>query len=123
MYVDAISDDFVKKYGTRTPPWGSIGFVVFKRTYARKIEDQGRTEEWWETVRRCCNGILAIGGKFPKEEIETLYDKVFNLKCCFSGRALWQLGTDTVKKLGGDSLVNCWAVPGDDPIKPVCFAF
>jgi adenosylcobalamin-dependent ribonucleoside-triphosphate reductase len=123
MFVDAISDDFVKKYKTRTPPWGPIGFVVYKRTYARKIEDQGRTEEWWETVRRCCNGILAIGGKFTKEEIETLYDKVFNLKCCFSGRALWQLGTDTVKKLGGDSLVNCWAVPVDDPIKPFCFAF
>ena len=122
-FETSLNEDFVKKYKTRTPPWNSLGFVVFKRTYARKIEGENRTEEWYETVKRCCNGILAIGAKLTKEEIETLYDKVFNLKCCFAGRALWQLGTDTVKKLGGDSLINCWAVAVDDPIRPFCFAF
>ena len=123
MYVDHINDDFVKKYRTKIPLWGSVGYVSYKRTYARRVEGENRTEEWWETVRRCCNGIVSVGGKFTKEEIELLYDKVFNFKCCFSGRALWQLGTETVKKLGGDSLINCWAVAIDDPVEPFCFAF
>lgn len=122
-YVETISEDFVKKYRNKSVPWGPVGYVTYKRTYARRIENEKRTEEWWETVRRCCNGLLAIGGKFTKDEIETLYDKVFNLKCCFSGRALWQLGTETVKKLGGDSLMNCWHVAINEPVEPFCFVF
>lgn len=125
QYVDHINDEFVKKYKHKTPPWGPVGFLVFRRTYARDIVENGekRKEEWWETVRRCCNGILDIGGKFTKDEIETLYDKVFNLKCSFSGRALWQLGTDTVKRLGGDSLQNCWLTAVNNPVEPFCFTF
>jgi adenosylcobalamin-dependent ribonucleoside-triphosphate reductase len=123
QYVNAIDEDFVRKYRFKNPPWGSVGFITYKRTYARRIEGEGRTEEWWETIRRCCNGILSIGGKFTKEEIENLYDKVFNLKCSFSGRALWQLGTPTVTKLGGDSMMNCWVVSVDNPIEPFCFVF
>ena len=122
-YAEKISEDFVKKYKSKIPPFGPVGFITFKRTYARRVEGENRTEEWWETVRRCCNGIISVGGKFTKEEIELLYDKVFNFKCCFSGRALWQLGTETVRKLGGDSLINCWAVAIDHPIDPFCFAF
>lgn len=123
VYVDSISEDFVRKYKAKTPPWGSIGFITYKRTYARRIEGENRTEEWFETIQRCCNGLLNIGGKFTKDEIENLYDKVFNLKCSFSGRGLWQLGTETVKKLGGDSMMNCWNVAVNDPVDPFCFAF
>lgn len=122
-YVTEISEDFVKQYKRRVAPFGPVGFITYKRTYARRIENENRTEEWYETLRRCCNGILAIGGKFTKDEIETLYDKIFNLKCCFSGRALWQLGTETVKKLGGDSMMNCWVASINDPITPFCFTF
>jgi adenosylcobalamin-dependent ribonucleoside-triphosphate reductase len=122
-FVDSISEDFVRKYKNKVPPFGPVGLVTYKRTYARRVSGENRTEEWRETVQRCCNGILAIGGKFTKDEIETLYDKVFNLKCSFSGRALWQLGTDTVKKLGGDSLQNCWVVACSNPVESFCFAF
>jgi len=122
-YVGGISDEFVKRYKHRTPPWGPLGFISYKRTYARRVDGENRTEEWWETIRRACNGVIAIGGKFTKDEIETLYDKVFNLKCSFSGRALWQLGTETVKKLGGDSMMNCWLANVNDPVECFCFVF
>lgn len=122
-YIDAINDDFVSQYKDKTPPWGPVGYCVYKRTYARKVEGEGRTEEWWETVRRCCNGIIKIGGKFTDKEIRTLYDKVFNLKCNFSGRALWQLGTETVDRLGGDSMMNCWGINCNDPVGAFCFTF
>lgn len=122
-YATQISDKFVEKYRDKVPPFGQVGYVTYKRTYARKVDGENRIEEWFETVKRCVNGVLKIGAKLTKEEVETLYDKVFNLKCNFSGRALWQLGTKTVEKLGGDSMMNCWHVAVDDPIKPFCFVF
>lgn len=123
QFVTSISEDFVKKYKSKIPPFGPVGYITYKRTYARRIDGENRTEEWYETIRRACNGLLDIGGKFTREEIELLYDKVFNLKCSFSGRALWQLGSETVKKLGGDSMMNCWEVAINDPIDCFCFTF
>ncbi|MHA1590938.1 MAG: ribonucleoside-triphosphate reductase, adenosylcobalamin-dependent [Candidatus Heimdallarchaeaceae archaeon] len=118
-----LSKKFVEKYKDKTPPWGPVGYITYKRTYSRRIEELNRTEEWYETVERCVNGILNIGGRFTEGEMEKLYDHVFNLRCSFSGRALWQLGTDTVDKIGGDSLQNCWCVKVNDPVKPFCFTF
>jgi ribonucleoside-triphosphate reductase (thioredoxin) len=77
--------------------------------------DTGEKEEWYQTVARCVNGILDINGVFTHQEVEQLYDAVFNLKCCFSGRALWQLGTNNVKRIGADSLQNCWHVAVREP--------
>jgi ribonucleotide reductase alpha subunit len=82
----------------------------------------GETEEWWQTIERCCNGLLDIGGVFTQTEIHDLYQNVFNLKCCFSGRALWQLGTDNVTRIGSDSLQNCWHVTVNST-EAFCFTF
>lgn len=108
-----IDFSFIEKYKDKIVPWGPVGYITYKRTYARKL-DSGKTEEWWQTVGRCVKGIVEINGYFTQEEIEKLYDHVFNLRCCFSGRALWQLGTSTVTKYGSDSLQNCWFVNVDE---------
>jgi len=68
----------------------------------------GRTEEWYETCARACNGLIQIGALYTQTEIEQLFDFMFNLKGSVSGRALWQLGTETVERLGADSLCNCF---------------
>ena len=122
MYVKEISEKFVNQYKHKIPPFGPIGLQVYKRTYARKIEGSNRTEEWHETIHRCVNGLLKIGAKLTEKDAETLFDYVFNLKCCFSGRGLWQLGTKTVDKLGGDSLINCWACTISS-LESFCFLF
>jgi len=114
--------DFIKKYKTLTPPWGPCGYVVYKRTYARKLETGG-TEEWWQTCERCVEGIQAIRPILTLEDQMTLYDHMFNLRGLVSGRALWQLGTPNVKRFGGDSMQSCWNINIDDPIYPFCFAF
>ena len=77
-------------------------------TYARPVVGEDRTEEWAETVERCIRGAQKIGARYTKEEAERLFDHVFNLRCNFAGRALWQLGTPTVDKLGVNSLINCF---------------
>jgi adenosylcobalamin-dependent ribonucleoside-triphosphate reductase len=122
LYVDELEPAFVESYRTKMPPWGPVGYITYKRTYARRVS-KDTTEEWFETVERCVNGIIHIGCKLTKDEAERMYDHVFNLRCSFSGRALWQLGTETVDALGGDSLQNCWACVVNDPIEPFCFTF
>lgn len=104
-----LEETFLAPYKYRQPSWGfnGMGYVVFKRTYARTIEGEDRKEEWWETVRRCIEGAQEIGANYTKEEAERLFDYIFNLKGSFSGRALWQLGTPLVQKFSAGSLVNC----------------
>src|SRR5690606_6455611 len=96
----------------REPEWGfnGLGRIVFKRTYARPVPAEGRTEEWWETVRRVVEGAQAIGAGLTEAEAERLYDHMFHLRGVLGGRMLWQLGTENNTRIGGDSLVNCWFV-------------
>lgn len=114
--MSILSKDFISKYKGKQPNWGfnGLGYVVYKRTYARLKED-GSTEEWYETVERCVNGAQKIGAGYTEEEAERIYDYVFNLKCNFAGRMLWQLGTSTVDRFGANSLLNCWAVAMREP--------
>lgn len=119
-----ISDEFTAKYKNKQPNWGfnGLGYVVYKRTYSRLIEGEDRTEEWPETIQRCINGAQKIGAEYTKEEAERLFDLVFNLKCNFAGRMLWQLGTTTVDRFGANSLLNCWGVRISE-INAFCFLF
>ena len=120
---EILSSDFVNTYKNKQPNWGfnGLGYIVYKRTYARLKEDN-TTEEWYETVERCINGAQKIGAQYTKEEAERLFDYVFNLKCNFAGRMLWQLGTNTVDRFGANSLLNCWYTSMKEP-KAFLFLF
>ena len=43
-------------------PWGPLGYVTFKRTYARRLSefepDATGTEEWWQTCRRVIDAMF-----------------------------------------------------------------
>lgn len=116
MNKELLSSDFLSKYKNKQPNWGfnGLGYIVYKRTYARVKED-GSTEEWVDTIKRCIDGAQFIGANYTKDEAERLFNYIFHLKGCFSGRALWQLGTKLVNehKLG-DSLVNCWVTKASE---------
>jgi len=107
-------------------PWGEIGYIVFKRTYARRLkeEDPNQTEEFWQVVEReleACRKQLKVG--FTEEE-ELQYAKYrLALKFSTAGRFMWQLGTKTVEKLGLPSLQNCAFVTINNPIRPFTWAF
>jgi len=103
-------------------PWGTVGYIVYKRTYARRISEtdaNSRTEEFPETVDRvvkACNKQLKVG--FTEQEEEDLRNTMLTLKGTVAGRFLWQLGTKTVDKLGLLSLQNCAFVIVNEPIRP-----
>ena len=120
-FSDLLPFSFLKDYIGKQPEWGfeGLGYVVYKRTYARKITT-GVTEEWWQTIARCINGVQKIGARYTPKEAQELFDLVFNLRCNFAGRMLWQLGTETVDRFGANSLLNCWHI---DIKKPEDFLF
>lgn len=92
-------------------PWGPLGYITFKRTYSRRIDDNNinsRTEEFEETIDRVIKASktqLKCG--FTSAEEDELKFLLMNLKGSVAGRFLWQLGTKTVGKLGLLSLQNC----------------
>lgn len=111
------------KYET---PFSSVGYITYKRTYARRLDEadpNSPTEEFEDTVNRVVNASnsqLNVG--FTADEQERLKKYLMELKGTVAGRFLWQLGTDTVGRLGGASLQNCAFKVVDSPVEPFTWA-
>ena len=99
-------------------PWGPIGYMVFKRTYARRLKEEDKsspTEEFWQVIEReleSSDTQLKVG--FTEEEKFEYARLRQSLKFSVAGRFLWQLGTKTVNRLGLPSLQNCAFTVVDD---------
>lgn len=107
-------------------PWSSIGYITYKRTYARRLNEidvNSPTEEWSDTVDRVCYAAQKqLKCNFTQDELDKLKYYMLTLKGTVAGRFLWQLGTKTVGKLGLSSLQNCAFVVVDEPVKPFTWA-
>lgn len=92
-------------------PWGPLGYITYKRTYARRLNEvdtNSDTEEFKDSVDRiinACNKQLKCG--FTLVEQDELRSILLGLKGSVAGRFWWQLGTKTVDRLGLMSLQNC----------------
>ncbi|ETY72459.1 ribonucleoside-triphosphate reductase [Lactiplantibacillus fabifermentans T30PCM01] len=118
------------------PHWGQLGWVTYKRTYARWISNKNRSEEWPETVKRVVEGNINLDPRLHKDnpnpevvhslsmEAQQLFKMIYGLAATPSGRNLWISGTDYQKR-NGDSLNNCWFIAirpqeyGNSHIKPI----
>lgn len=99
-------------------PWGPVGYIVYKRTYSRSINDI-KTEEFPDTVERLLKGCQQqLKCNFSDSELQDVKNMMLELKGLPAGRFLWQLGTSTVKNLGLASLQNCSATVVNNPIRP-----
>lgn len=107
-------------------PWSSVGYLTYKRTYARRLDENdinSPTEEFPDTVERvikACDEQLHCG--FTQDEEQRLRQYLIGLKGSVAGRFWWQLGTDTVNKLGLSSLQNCAFRTIDKPVEPFTWA-
>ena len=126
-YIDQVKQDV-------TPHWGELGWVTYKRTYARWLPEKNRSENWDETVKRVIEGNINLDPRLkdsPSNEVvdeltneaKDLFKLVYGLGATPSGRNLWVSGTDYQKR-NGDSLNNCWFIAirpqkyGDSHIVP-----
>ena len=104
-------------------PFSTVGYITYKRTYARRLDEAditSKTEEFPQTVERVIKATNdQLGCNFTEAEQERLRKYLTELKGTVAGRFLWQLGTDTVGKLGLASLQNCAFTVIDEPVVPL----
>ena len=107
-------------------PFSTVGYITYKRTYARRLDEAditSNTEEFPQTVERVIKATNdQLGCNFTEAEQERLRKYLTELKGTVAGRFLWQLGTDTVGKLGLASLQNCAFTVIDEPVRPFTWA-
>lgn len=115
-----LSSVFLEDYKGKQPQWGynGLGFVVYKRTYAR-TKDDGNLEEFWETCQRVVEGTYDIQKKHCKSlklpwderkaqrSAQEMYKRMWEFKFLPPGRGLWMMGSPAIERLGAASLNNC----------------
>jgi len=118
-----LSDTFIDQYKDREVPWGPLGYVTFKRTYARRLnefdEEAIGSEEWYQTCRRVIEGMFEMQKQHvyrlglewndskSQKTAKDAYDRLFNLKWTPPGRGLWMMGTKFVNERTAAGLFNC----------------
>lgn len=118
-----LSEQFILPYMNKEVPWGPVGYVTFKRTYARRLSefaaDAEGTEEWYQTCRRVIEGmfdmqkqhVYHLGLEWNDAKAQATakeaYDRLFELKWTPPGRGLWMMGTKFVEERTAAGLFNC----------------
>jgi adenosylcobalamin-dependent ribonucleoside-triphosphate reductase len=136
--VFKLSEDFIELFRGKQPAWGPLGYITYKRTYARTVEDgSGRSEEYFETVRRAVEGCYTIQKnhclqlKLPwnpekaQRSAREMYRLMWDFKFLPPGRGLWMMGTNYIYERGSAALNNCAFVStgeiDTDFAEPFCF--
>jgi ribonucleoside-triphosphate reductase (thioredoxin) len=107
-------------------PFSTVGYITYKRTYARRLDEtnpNSPTEEFEDTMNRVIastNNQLNVG--FTDDEKARLRKYLMELKGTVAGRFLWQMGTETVERLGLASLQNCAFTVINEPVRPFTWA-
>lgn len=113
-----LSKSFLGEFVKREPDFGPVGYITYKRTYARPLSG-GSSEEWWETCARVVEGVFTIQkwharrNHLPWSEAKArrsaneMYRLMFDMKFLPPGRGLWMMGTPYVERNGGAALNNC----------------
>jgi len=111
---------------TYNTPFSTVGYITYKRTYARRLNEgdpKSPTEEFTDTVERVIKASNdQLGCNFDADEQERLRKYLMELKGTVAGRFLWQMGTETVGRLGLASLQNCAFTVIDQPVRPFTWA-
>jgi len=134
-----LSDNFVAKYKRKKAPFGfnGLGELVYQRTYSR-LKDDGKNEQWWETVRRVVEGTFNMQKRHidahglgwnawkAQHSAQEMYERIFTMKFLPPGRGLWAMGTPITEDKGlFAALNNCAFVSTEslpsDFSKPFCF--
>lgn len=132
MTLYDLDTTFIEQFVGQQPKWGPIGYVTYKRTYARdldKVYDRHRllgekyglvgNEEFWLTLVRVTEGTFGIlrehcrALRLPWNEArgqayaQEMFRLMWEFKFSPPGRGLWMMGTPAVAKIGGACLNNC----------------
>ena len=132
MLSFALDDRFIASFSTSQPKWGPVGYVTYKRTYARDLDrvyprhqELGqrhgllKSEEFWLTLTRVVEGSFSIqknhclalrlpwSETIAQRKAQEMYRLMWDFRFLPPGRGLWMMGAPIVDKLGGGALNNC----------------
>ena len=118
-----LSDKFIQQYEDKEVNWGPVGYVTYKRTYSRLLNERDPSatgnEEWFQTCRRVIEGMfdmqkshvtrlgLEWSDSKSQKTAKDAYDRLFHLKWTPPGRGLWMMGTKFVEERTAAGLFNC----------------
>lgn len=120
-----LSPAFLAEYEDLQPEWGPVGYITYKRTYARTKED-GTTEEFWETCKRVVEGCYyaqkqrchSLGLQWDnvkaQRSAQEMFRRMWDFKWLPPGRGLWMMGTPYIQRAGAAALNN--PLHADTPI-------
>lgn len=134
-----LSKAFIEGYKNKQPEWGPLGYVVYKRSYARDLPG-GKTEEWWQTVQRVVEGVFELQRRWieylntrwdttrAQKSAQEMFKLMWDFKFLPPGRGLFSMGAPLVMEDGnGAPLFNCSFVSTEDInhdfAEPFCFCF
>ncbi|MFW9988768.1 MAG: ATP cone domain-containing protein [Candidatus Odinarchaeota archaeon] len=121
-----LDEEFLNNFKGKQPDWGPLGYITYKRTYARIIENENRKEEFWETIRRVIEGCYSIqkehciklslpwSDEKAQKSAQIMFNKIWNFKFLPPGRGLWMMGTEFIARHGSMSLNNCGFASTED---------
>jgi hypothetical protein len=121
-----LDEGFLDEYKEKHPDWGPLGYITYKRTYARIIEKENRKEEFWETIRRVVEGCYSIqkehciklslpwNDEKAQKSAQIMFKKIWDFKFLPPGRGLWMMGTEFIARHGSMSLNNCGFASTED---------
>lgn len=114
-----LDENFLEQFKGKQPDWGPLGYFTYKRTYARIIEEEGRKEEFWETLKRVIEGCYSIQKEHCKKlslpwsedkaqkSAQQMWKKIWHFKMTPPGRGFWMMGTEFINRHGSMALNNC----------------
>ena len=131
-----LTENFINQYTRKQPAWGPLGYFVYKRTYARLLEN-GKTEEFWQTAKRVVEGTFSIQKKHciwwklpwsehkAQRSAQEMFRRIWDFKFLPPGRGLANMGTDALWNKGSAILNNCGFITTeslyDDFSAPFCW--
>jgi ribonucleoside-triphosphate reductase len=140
---------FIKQFIGKQPEWGPVGYVTYKRTYARDLDTISErhrdlaveaglegNEEFWLTLTRVVEGTFTILARHcasvhlpwdwnrAQKKAQEMFRLMWDFKFLPPGRGLWMMGAPVVDKIGGAALNNCGFVSTEnidtDFAEPFC---
>jgi len=134
-----LKDPFLKKFIGKQPQWGPLGYITYKRTYARSVETTPErykqlaekhkvkaSEEYWLTLCRVVEGVYKVQEAHCKSlhlpwnirkaqrSAQEMFQMMWDFKFLPPGRGLWMMGTKYIEDKGGAPLNNCAFVSTKD---------
>lgn len=120
--MEFLSTNFVMNQVENNPqPLNELGDFVYNRTYSRWLNNRGRREYWYETVKRALEFNMALEYSHMKniglspnikrmmKEAQEIFKNVYQAKQFPSGRTLWiGNGNETVNKEFTSGNFNCF---------------